>query len=100
MSDKKIKDGGPAFPSKRVERRHFDNDPRRDMVNVDVYETGLSLRDYFAAKVLPEIYRQYADQANAKNQWDPGWKMYLAVDSYRMADAMIDARDLSTTSDT
>lgn len=55
---------------------------------------GISIRDYMAAKLMPEIYRQYADQANAKNQWDEDWQMHLAVDAYRLADAMLLAREL------
>lgn len=54
---------------------------------------GMTLRDYFAAKVFPEVFRQYAKQANAKNQWDAGWREHLAHDAYHMADAMLKARE-------
>ena len=95
MSDKKINDGGPAFPGNGeqfVEGVHgIQPQGAYGMQGAE----GMSLRDYFAAKVLPEIYRQYARQANAKNQWDVDWQMYLAVDAYQMADAMIAARDHS-----
>jgi hypothetical protein len=54
---------------------------------------GMTLRDHFAAKAMPEVFRQYANQANAKNQWDAGWQMYLAKDAYAIADAMLKARE-------
>lgn len=66
--------GGPAFPGLHpsVECRY--NDP------------GMTLRDYFAAKVM---------QAFAKNvgcQSDQIWFEDIAKGAYRMADAMLKAR--------
>ena len=67
--------GGPAFPNKN---------PRKDRRNqVIIYEEGMTLRDYFAAKAMqsllisgPELtYKETAERA------------------YIMADAMIEERD-------
>jgi hypothetical protein len=79
--------GGSAFP---VQESSVMNNGER----AQYAEPGMTLRDYMATKLMPEVYRQYADQANAKNQWDPDWQMYLAVDAYRLADAMLRAREL------
>lgn len=78
----KKNDGGPAFP---VSSDAFGS------TDASVHG-GMSLRDYFAAQVFPEVYRQYAETANRTNQWDPDWRRYLASDAYHIADAMIASR--------
>ena len=57
-------------------------------------ETGMSLRDYFAAQVLPTIYKQTADdyddgKINEKDA-DPSG---MANKAYRIADAMLAERE-------
>jgi hypothetical protein len=75
MSDE-IKDGGPAFPSEN-----------------QFFGTGMSLRDWFAGKVLQavmsdQIYREAAQKAF------PG-KMVETISSaaYECADAMLAERE-------
>lgn len=61
--------GGPAFPLDR------------DIVNV-----GMTLRDYFAAKAMQGLLSGLL--ANGMDlTWGP-----VAVDAYRQADAMLEAR--------
>ncbi len=47
---------------------------------------GMSLRDYFAAKAMQVDYEL------AKNYSDPDWRIGVALDAYKMADAMLRVR--------
>lgn len=67
-----INDGGSAFP--------VPND-----ANINDQE-GMTLRDYFAAKAMQVDYRL------AKQFTDPEWRYGIALDAYKMADAMLKAR--------
>jgi hypothetical protein len=65
--------GGPAFPNDRT------------MVNGGVVcSTGMTLRDYFAAKAMQGLIQQDVQQTD--------WCMSAAKLAYQMADAMIAAR--------
>lgn len=46
----------------------------------------VSLRDYFAAKAME------VDYTLAKNFTDPDWRYGIALEAYKMADAMLKAR--------
>ncbi len=48
--------------------------------------TGMTLRDYFAAKAMQVVLYQCDCFP------DEDWRMGVALDSYKMADAMIAAR--------
>ena len=61
--------GGPAFPTQ-----------------VASYE-GMTLRDYFAAKAMQVVLYQCDCFP------DEDWRMGVALDSYKMADAMLRARE-------
>ncbi|WP_354684794.1 hypothetical protein [Cupriavidus necator] len=82
-----IKDGGPAFPT---------NGPDNG-----VYGAGLSLRDYFAAKAMPLFIDLVPTEV-----WNQGQGIGGKVDSalmaakaaYRMADAMLAAREAACAS--
>lgn len=68
-----IKDGGPAFPMAANE--YAGNGPC----------WGMSLRDYFAAKALPQVM---AENPNSGN-------MAVSKAAYDVADAMLRAREAS-----
>lgn len=53
------------------------------------------MRDYFAAKAMPAVYRDFWDDVRAgRNDCVPGdWKMGIAIDAYAIADAMLEARN-------
>jgi hypothetical protein len=51
-------------------------------------ELGMELRDYFAARMLPELYREL------KEYPDERWRLGLAQEAYKLADAMMEARDV------
>ena len=76
-----INNGGHAFPHSLE----------------DIYEpntAGMTLRDYFAGKVLPSVYSSAVDDA-AKGSGllkNPDWRILLALEAYSMADAMLRAR--------
>jgi len=77
---KPIKDGGPAFPGKQLER---DGD-------CVWFETGMSLRDWFAGRVA-------GGDAAAEAGWmnNPTDEMVIsrAKTYYQIADAMLKARE-------
>lgn len=66
----------PAFPCNEL----YD---KRGVVH---RSPGMGLRDYFAAKAMQVDYQQIKDCS------DPYWREYLAIDAYKMADAMLKAR--------
>ena len=70
---KKINDGGPAFPA-----------------DFQLYSTGMTLRDYFAASALPAAYRAFDSKYFGCNAADH----VVAVAAYQMADAMLKAREV------
>ena len=49
---------------------------------------GITMRDYFAVKALR------SDWYNAKEPFSPDWRYQIALDAYKMADAMLKARDM------
>ena len=54
-------------------------------------ESGMTLRDYLAAKVLPAVYDTvFMDMG--KNGFVANWEHGIAQDAYAMADAMLEAR--------
>ena len=67
-------DGGPADPV------NSDN-------HAPIASTGMTLRDYFAAKAME------VDYTLAKSFTDPDWRYNIALDAYKMADAMLKARE-------
>lgn len=72
-------DGGPAFPAPA----DWKTDP------------GMSLRDYFAAKAISVIHDDYAknmDNDERTGVYDAAWFDAVAIDAYRLADAMLKAR--------
>ena len=68
MSNTNI-NGGPVFPSE-----------------IGTISKGMTLRDYFAAKAME------VDYTLAKSFTDPDWRHNIALDAYKMADAMLKAR--------
>lgn len=68
-----IKNGGPAFPC--------DEQIRDSMIYQP--EPGLSIRDYFAAKALPQVMADNPSMGDLK----------IAQAAYSLADAMIKARE-------
>lgn len=62
--------GRPAFPVPGLDR--------------NLYNNGMTLRDYFAAKAMQ------ADMENGRHESDFAWS---AGRAYRMADAMLEARN-------
>lgn len=73
----KIEDGGPAFPV--VGMSHVNG-----QAVTAVFNGGMSLRDYFAAKAMQAL--SGTDQGMREEPWR------IAECAYRMADAMLSAR--------
>lgn len=72
-------DSGPAFPHE-METRYKSMNP------------GMSLRDYFAAKALPAIINTYAE-VHGRCIGTDHTHYNCAAHAYRMADAMLKARN-------
>ena len=68
--------GGPAFPSSEYDPRY----------NRHVAIGGMTLRDYFAAKAMQGLTTTL-DQTDEEPLWT-----VIATDSYKLADAMLKAR--------
>ncbi len=74
----KIDDGGPAFPPMHDPNHHV---------------FGMTLRDYFAAQAMPQIFHAVGFKAVAKVGGIEGSGI-IAIAAYELADAMIEARSL------
>jgi hypothetical protein len=84
-----INDGGPAFP-------HTPKKRKTDgfyMVDEKKNGGGMTLRDYFAAKAMPEVMVEWRQGREESQDSDFDFDASLmAQDCYLMADAMIEAR--------
>jgi hypothetical protein len=67
--------GGPAFPKPKL---------MQQAVSFD-HEEGMTLRDYFAAKAMQSYMMQEV--------WNPDTYQMAARSAYRVADAMLKARE-------
>lgn len=67
----------------------------KDIKKDYIQDTGMTLRDYFAAKVMPAIYEVAMIEAAGGSGLfqNEDWRMILANDAYAMADIMIKARE-------
>ena len=79
-----INDGGQAFPTFCPVQN---NQPDKY-----TYIGGMTLRDYFAAKAMPAIYTEVVRRASDEG-WPEDWRDGIAQDAYKMADAMLKARE-------
>ena len=77
MSDT-INNGGPAFPLAPVS--HHEN----VVVLSESVATGMTLRDYFAAKAMQGYIHRAVTELDMED---------VAIDAYEMADAMLHARE-------
>jgi len=81
--------GGPAFPnSKRVGENYMDVSGAGRHRTVTVQQGGMSLRDYFAAKAMGAMTDHFYRTRPASE-----WAEDCANTAYRMADAMLKARE-------
>lgn len=83
MSER-VETGGPAFPAPELGAKDFGQ---------PWAYPGMTLRDYFAVKVMPACYAEYRTHEDSQG-FDEGCKMRLALDAYAMADAMLKAREV------
>ena len=84
------KDGGAAFPSKgkkNIARSELYGPMATGSEIIDVVNTGMTLRDYFAAKAMQGMIGDFDFNTFAQ---DP---LRLARWSYQAADAMLKARE-------
>jgi hypothetical protein len=77
-------DGGPAFPVANDSEKFY-----------NCFKTGMTLRDYFAAKAMSDVMRQWRDTRDEDGSAFDIDCPLMAEDCYMMADAMIEARKKS-----
>ena len=85
-------DGGPAFPTPSTKFNNGDGDC------ILIGTTGMSLRDYFAAKAMDSVLvsaDNYNDRAGIDDSGDIDMITFtdVARDCYRIADAMLAERE-------
>ena len=96
MTDRQINDGGPAFPG-----QWYDFQPLTGEQVVREQWGGMTLRDYFAAKFAAAMMTATsADTDLPKIDYQrvgggPTFAERVATIAYRMADAMLKARENS-----
>ena len=81
MMENKIKDGGSAFPTQHEETIHGKEYSSKHTV----YNSGMSLRDWFAGMALQGIMA--APKRISVDCID------IAIDAYKLADAMIKEKE-------
>lgn len=90
--NKKIKDGGAAFPCRSDGVFYFNNETQGYH---QVEMTGMSLRDYFAAEAMEG---DFASQSRETGEWGNQTSDEIILERcrffYRFADAMIKARGI------
>lgn len=77
--------GGTAFPYSGVHKGKAEN--------IIVDSQGMTLRDYFAAQLMPAIIGTLKRPVTCEHI--PGDFDYYAICAYQMADAMLRAREAS-----
>lgn len=75
---REIKDGGPAFPTDS------------DNYGSKYSGAGMTLRDAFAISAAGKIWERY--QCDGTAQEYDNWREGVAVEAYRLADEMLEAR--------
>ena len=89
VSERKIEDGGPAFPCTMTKAAEAS---LRECGFPVQFRGGMSLRDYFAGLALDKCI-QIAYSENAP-KFGPEWRVMAAQDAYLWADAMLKAKAL------
>ena len=84
---KKIEDGGPAFPEKRIS--HFIAGANGEASAAVENVGGMSLRDYFAGQAIPAIIERCGADHRQPHEHITD---YFARKAYEVADAMLLAR--------
>jgi hypothetical protein len=83
-------DGGPAFPDVRrltLLSNYTIDAPTKEVIYTNA--SGMTLRDYFAAKAMASLIDRSNELAMNQKEWRPA----LAAASYAIADAMLAERD-------
>lgn len=89
----KQNNGGPAFP-----QHGYESQDEKHWNSEECGGAGLTLRDYFAAKAMPLAMDDYKRRTLGIEEpvaaWDELYDLScIAADAYRLADAMLAARD-------
>ena len=77
----------PAFPCNDI----LERDENGQFVGVEVSTTGMTLRDYFAAKIVASLLQQLSTGVNVGVDY-PNNNKTFALAAYALADAMMEAR--------
>jgi hypothetical protein len=88
---KKIDDGGPAFPSGRMDQYG----PQGEAIRQGYCEVGMSLRDWFAGQAIAHLSQPLV--AAMHNGALPPTSEEVSKICYQLADAMLTARHFAAT---
>lgn len=80
----KLRNGGPAFPSGAVVEKYPNGEAKSRA-------SGMTLRDYFAAKALTALVGVVGMPEDQKK--DELWNSDMARQAYELADAMLERRE-------
>jgi hypothetical protein len=86
-----IDNGGPAFPSGRMDQYG----PQGEAIREGYAELGMSLRDWFAGQALAVLAKDewiYGSDNEGPDVFDEATCMSIGSCAYQMADAMLRAR--------
>lgn len=87
-----VNNGGPAFPRAASVDQRQGTMPEGDLFVEE--QDGISVRDYFAAQIIPSVYEEYWRTVRAGESFpEADWKRGIAGDAYAIADAMLQARE-------
>lgn len=84
-----LDNGGYAFPIPNADFQTFAPSTVEEYKRI---QSGMTLRDYFAAKAMQAIVRRYDGHSFGGGPDSPQYKE-LAGDAYFIADAMLKARE-------
>jgi len=88
----------PAYPTGLIGKIKFTHNGG-NTAHVSEYEskfTGMTIRDYFAGQVIGAAYKDFTEECRGRRYEGrvyEDWAASLATDAYRVADAMLKARD-------
>lgn len=84
-----MNEGGPAFPEPIIGEGYNVVPSYREKGGFRKPFPGMTLRDYFAAKIAAEVY---AVSDGTPDKAHGGWQ-YIAQAAYEIADAMLEERE-------
>ena len=87
----KTNNGGPAFPTKKVQRDSIERGFGTELFDREIFYPGMSLRDWFAGKALTGLISEFAHPGYLG--FGPDNIPVTVSRAYQIADAMVAERE-------